>query len=96
MSPGPLSQPRRVSPYQLWCVAPPALVRRRDAFSVSMIPLRLVFGVFVPYLVVDTAGRHGLSSALTSVAGTGEQPLDLLCIAGVVSLGANAIDKLPA
>ncbi|MCS5735341.1 SLC13 family permease [Herbiconiux daphne] len=72
------------------------LVRDRGAIRLSLIPwqaLAIAVGLFV---LVEAAHAHGLENLLSTVSGTGEDPLSLLHLAAVGALGANAINNLPA
>ena len=56
-------------------------------------PLLLAVGLF---LVVATLHDHGLATVLAGAAGSGNGFVDLLQMAGVGALGANAANNLPA
>lgn len=71
-------------------------VRRRAALRLDLVPWSLVVFVCGLFLAVDAAGRLGLTALLTTAAGTGEDPLALLRLAGVGTVAANVADNLPA
>lgn len=60
-----------------------------------LLPWPLVLGVSVLFVVVQLAHDHGLGALLTVAAGRGTGWLDLLRLAGLGALGANALDNLP-
>jgi len=70
------------------------LVRAPQLLSWRLLPWQLILGVSVLFVVVQTAQDHGLGHLLARAAGTGWP--DLLRLAGVAALGANAVDNLPS
>lgn len=58
--------------------------------------LPLLVGVLGLFLLAEAATEHGLPALLSSVAGTGESPVDLLRVAAVGAAAANVVDNLPA
>ena len=72
------------------------LVRRRSVVRFGLLPWQLVLLASGLFLVVEAAHSLGLGILLATVSGTGHDPLSLLRLAGVATLGANAIDNLPA
>jgi arsenical pump membrane protein len=60
------------------------------------VPWAVVAGVAVLFVLVDVAGRHGLSTLIASWAGSGNGPADLLRLGGVAALGSNVVNNLPA
>ena len=72
------------------------LARRRSVFRVGMLPWQLALFACGLFLVVEAGHRLGLTQILATVSGTGTDALSLLQLAGVGTLGANAINNLPA
>lgn len=75
------------------------LVRRHGPVAVSLRGLTdvpLLLGVLGLFLLVAAATELGLSTPLAALAGTGSATGDLLRLAGVGVLAANAVDNLPA
>ena len=72
------------------------LVRRRRVLRFGLLPWQLVLLASGLFLVVEAAHSLGLGLLLATVSGTGHDPVSLLRLAGVATLGANAIDNLPA
>lgn len=72
------------------------LVRAPHLLSWRLLPWQLILGVTVLFLLVQVAQDHGLAGLLVRAAGTGTGWPDLLRLAGVAALGANAVDNLPA
>ncbi|RJK96966.1 SLC13 family permease [Vallicoccus soli] len=71
-------------------------VRRPAALRRPLVPWRLAVLVVGLFLVVQAGHEHGLDSALSRLAGTGEAYPDLLRLALVAAAGANLVDNLPA
>lgn len=71
-------------------------VRRRSVLRFGILPWQLVLLASGLFLVVEAAHSLGLGTVLAAVSGTGSDPLSLLRLAGVGTLGANAINNLPA
>jgi len=71
------------------------LVRAPLLLSWRLMPWQLILGVSVLLVVVQTAQDHGLGELLSRAAGTGTGWPDLLRLAGIATLGANAVDNLP-
>ena len=72
------------------------LVRNRGAIGISLIPwqaLGIAIGLFV---LVEAAQVHGLGDLLSTISGSGSDPLSLVHLAAVGAVGANAINNLPA
>lgn len=67
------------------------LWRRRSALRPSLVAWRLVLLTEGLFLVVTTAGNHGLDRLLADAAGHG-----VLRSAAVSAVGANAVNNLPA
>jgi arsenical pump membrane protein len=72
------------------------LVRAPHLLSWRLLPWPLILGVSVLFVVVQAAQDHGLVHLLARAAGTGAGWVDLLRLAGVAALGANAVDNLPS
>ena len=72
------------------------VVRRRSILRFGLLPWQLVLLACGLFLVVEAAHSLGLGMLLATISGTGHDPLSLLRLAGVATLGANAIDNLPA
>ena len=65
--------------------------------SPRLLAWRLLLGISVLFMLVQVAHDHGLGHLLGHVAGaTGMGLVDLMRLAGVAALGANAVDNLPA
>jgi Na+/H+ antiporter NhaD/arsenite permease-like protein len=71
-------------------------VRRRAALTMSLLPWQLVLLASGLFLAVEVAHALGLEALLSVAAGSGNGSGDLLRLAGVGAVGANAIDNLPA
>jgi arsenical pump membrane protein len=71
-------------------------VRRRSVLRFGLLPWQLVLLASGLFLVVEAAHSLGLGAVLATISGTGRDPLSLLRLAGVGTLGANAINNLPA
>jgi Na+/H+ antiporter NhaD/arsenite permease-like protein len=72
------------------------LVRRREVLRFSLIPWQLVVLAAGLFLLVEAGHSLGLATLLSTVAGSGETPADLLRLAGVGATGANLVNNLPA
>ncbi len=72
------------------------VVRRRSVLRLGLLPWQLVLLASGLFLVVEAAHSLGLGQFLSSVSGTGTDPVSLLRLAGVGALGANAVNNLPA
>lgn len=70
--------------------------RRRSALSVSLLPWQLVLLASGLFIVIEAGHSIGLTDALANVAGTGDGFPQLLQLAGLGVLGANAVNNLPA
>lgn len=79
-------------------ITAPALLRRTARPSDLLASLRPGFLLFVLALgaIVQACAQHGLTSAARAVLPTGASLLDLLAIAGVSAVLANAVNNLPA
>lgn len=96
--------PALVSGLEVWIPAVAAAVllggffavRRPRVLRFGLLPWQLVLLSSGLFLVVEAAHSLGLGTLLAVVSGTGQDPLSLLRLAGVGTLGANAIDNLPA
>lgn len=72
------------------------LVRRRAVLRFALVPWQLVLLASGLFLVVEAAHSLGLGTALAVISGSGHDPLSLLQLAGVGTLGANTLNNLPA
>ena len=72
------------------------LVRRRRALRFDLVPWQIVVFASGLFLVVEAAHGVGLTTLLSAVAGSGDDPLALLQLAFAGLVGANGIDNLPA
>ncbi|RWZ59285.1 hypothetical protein ELQ92_13590 [Labedella populi] len=96
--------PALVSGLEVWAPALAAAVvltvvfavRRRSALRFSLLPWQLVLFASGLFLTVDAAQGLGLTHAVAALAGTGDGPAELLRLASVSAVGANALDNLPA
>jgi arsenical pump membrane protein len=70
--------------------------RDRTLLRRISVPWATVVGVCVLFVVIDVAGRHGLTDLLRDWAGTGAGGADLLRVAGVGAGSANLVNNLPA
>ena len=68
----------------------------RSTLRLSLVPWPLVLLASGLFLVMAALHELGLGELLDAAAGTGNDPLSLLRLAGAGLLGANAIDNLPA
>jgi Na+/H+ antiporter NhaD/arsenite permease-like protein len=71
-------------------------IRRRAAVRFALVPWQLLLFASGLFLVVEAAHSGGVTAFLASAVGAGTGPLDLLRVAGVGALSANAINNLPA
>ena len=71
-------------------------VRRPRVLSFSLLPWQLVILASGLFLVVESAHSIGLTPLLSAVAGSGDEPLELLRLAGAAAGGANLANNLPA
>lgn len=71
-------------------------VRRRSTLVPGVVPWNLLLFASGLFLVVEAGHSVGLTDLLTIVSGTGEDPLSLLQLSAVGTVGANAINNLPA
>ena len=71
-------------------------IRRPRVLGSLSVPWAMTIGVAVLFVVIDLALRHGLQPWLAQAAGSGGSPGDLVRVAGVGALGANAVNNLPA
>lgn len=96
--------PLLVSGVEVWIPATAAaavlvvvfLVRRPAVVRPALVPWRLVVFVAGLFLAMEAAHELRLTEVLASLAGGGEGPIELLRLAGVAGLSANAFDNLPA
>ncbi|MET1017359.1 MAG: SLC13 family permease [Leifsonia flava] len=96
--------PGLLSGLPVWIPACVAAVTLLIAFAVSrpavlrlgLVPWPLLLLVAGLFLVLETAHALGLGDALAAVAGTGDDPLSLLQLAGLGAGGANVANNLPA
>lgn len=72
------------------------LVRRPAVIRFGLLPWQLVLLAAGLFLVVEAAHSLGLGTLLSTISGTGHDPLSLLQLSATGALGANAIDNLPA
>jgi arsenical pump membrane protein len=72
------------------------IVRRRSVLSFSLVPWQLVLLASGLFLVIEAAHSIGLTQLLAALAGTGEDPVSLLRLAGSAAGGANLVNNLPA
>ncbi|MFB0834225.1 SLC13 family permease [Arthrobacter halodurans] len=70
--------------------------RRPSAFTWRMVPWRPLLLTAGLFLILQTLHAHGLSEVLARVAGGGEGLGDLMRLAGVGAVAANAVNNLPA
>ena len=71
-------------------------IRKPGALRWTMLPLQPLLLAMGLFLVVATLHDHGLATVLAGAAGSGNGFVDLLQMAGVGALGANAANNLPA
>ena len=96
--------PALVSGIDVWIPACAAAVvlgaffvtRRRSVLRFSLVPWQLVVFASGLFLVMEAAHAAGLTAVLSTAAGEGNDPLDLLRLAGVGATAANAVNNLPA
>lgn len=68
----------------------------RTPLDLRLVPWRTIAFAASLFVLVKAAEVHGLASALTAASGTGDGIWDLLQLAAVGALGANAVNNLPA
>jgi arsenical pump membrane protein len=96
--------PALVSGIEVWipaCAAAVVLlgffvVRRRAVVRFGLVPWQLVLFASGLFLVMASAHAAGLTSLLANASGEGDDPLDLLRLAGVGATAANTVNNLPA
>ena len=71
-------------------------IRRRVDLRRVQVPWQMIIAVCVVFVVIDVLGRHGLTTAMQHVAGTGHSPVDLLRLSATGAVGANVVNNLPA
>lgn len=71
-------------------------VRRRSALRPGLVPWSLLLFAGGLFVCMAALTRLGLDAVLVHVGGRGQDPLELLRLATVSALGANAVDNLPA
>ena len=71
-------------------------VRRRAVVSFSLVPWPLVLLASGLFLVIEAAHSIGVTQLLAALAGTGDDPVSLLRLAGSAAGGANLVNNLPA
>lgn len=73
-----------------------AAVRRRETVRWRLLPGTPVVLTLVLFVVVSALHELGLTEALLVLAGDGERLVDLLRLAGVVTVATNLVNNLPA
>jgi arsenical pump membrane protein len=73
-----------------------AAIRRPRLLRPVLVPWQLVVFASGLFLVVEAGHALGLADALAAAVGEGDEPLDLLRLAGSAALAANLADNLPA
>lgn len=68
----------------------------RTPLNLRLVPWRTLAFAASLFVLVRAAEAHGLASFLTAASGTGDGFWDLLQLAAVGALGANAVNNLPA
>lgn len=68
----------------------------RTPLNLGLVPWRTIAFAASLFILVRAAEAHGLASSLTAASGTGDGFEDLLQLAAVGALGANAVNNLPA
>lgn len=68
----------------------------RTPLNLGLVPWRTIAFAASLFILVRAAEAHGLASTLTAASGTGDGFEDLLQLAAVGALGANAVNNLPA
>jgi arsenical pump membrane protein len=71
-------------------------VRRPRFLAPALVPWQLVLLASGLFLFMAAAHALGIEAVLAAVAGSGEDPVSLLRLAGVGAAGANLADNLPA
>ncbi|GAA1856927.1 arsenical efflux pump membrane protein ArsB [Brevibacterium marinum] len=71
-------------------------VRNRNALGFGLVPWRTIVFAGSLFVLVETVEAHGLTSALATASGSGEDVWSLLRLAALGALGANAVNNLPA
>lgn len=71
-------------------------VRRRSVLTLRLVPWRTIGIAASLFVIVEAIHVQGYDTALAAAAGQGEGLSDLLRIAAVGALGANAVNNLPA
>lgn len=72
------------------------VVRCPAVLRLELVPWKLVLLASGLFLVVEAAHGIGLTTLLTTVSGSGEDPASLLQLSAIGTVGANAINNLPA
>jgi arsenical pump membrane protein len=72
------------------------VVRRRGVLRFSLVPWQLLLLALGLFLVIATASELGLAALLGTVAGSGDDFLSLLRLAGTGVVASNAVNNLPA
>lgn len=71
-------------------------VRNRNALACGLVPWRTIMFAGSLFVLVKAVEVHGLTSALATASGSGEDFWSLLQLAALGALGANAVNNLPA
>jgi arsenical pump membrane protein len=71
-------------------------IRRPAALGIALVPWQLVLLASGLFLVIEAGHSLGLTRLLATAAGTGDGPVDLLQLAGLGVVAANAVNNLPA
>lgn len=69
--------------------------RRRDDIRSIQVPWRMIVAVCALFVLIDLAGRHGLTSLLQYAVGRGTSLTDLLRLSTGAAIGSNAVNNLP-
>jgi arsenical pump membrane protein len=72
------------------------VVRRPSVLRFGLVPWQLVLFAGGLFLVMEAAHAAGITAALATATGEGDDPLALLRLAGVGATSANVVNNLPA
>ncbi len=69
--------------------------RQRESIRSIQVPWRMILAVCALFVLIDLAGRHGLTSLLQHAVGNGTGLGDLLRLSAVAAVGSNLVNNLP-
>ena len=71
-------------------------VRRRRALRLALVPWSLLLFALGLFVCMAALTELGLNAVIAQASGGGQDPLELMRLAGVSAIGGNAVNNLPA